>query len=309
MNQIVTAFINIANRSPRRKSKKFLKQTGGKMNDRFKFRIYIKAIAREGEVDKGGNSLEIPYGLLIYNACIYGDGDVGYGIDDLDDALDCELNAGRLNKEQCDIIRYDIRESCGTTESCGEWLMAQGEVVYKEQCAGLKDKNGDLIYEGDVLFSHRDKKQGVVIFDELCACFCVRDEDGDHLLNMINFIPKESRQLEHSEIIGNIHEKRRIKMQGGDKLPSFYRIRKSQNSHYVIHSDWYDNVLELENLGNWERYELHDEFLRMALIIEELYPQVKGKCKIANPNSEIVDSDIEIIRHKHIHENGEAKND
>ena len=66
------------------------------------------------------------------------------------------------------------------------------------QYTGLKDKNGNRIFDGDVVWFSDEKERGVVYFDNSCARFAVRfdtfDAAFDHLYS------------DELEIIGNSAE-------------------------------------------------------------------------------------------------------
>lgn len=85
--------------------------------------------------------------------------------------------------------------------------------VTKEHCTGLRDKNGKLIYEGDIL-QCIDTKLIVCFNPKIAAFVFVRDFDIelccglDRAITMRNAMSTDGAKyiIKYYEVIGNIHE-------------------------------------------------------------------------------------------------------
>lgn len=108
-----------------------------------------------------------------------------------------EIKFRAWDKRRNEYIFHD--SLCCPSLSLGE-ILATYEV---EQFTGLTDKDGNEIYEGDILRSGRQYKYmysngytGNIYFDDFMACYKYGDMGG-HLTQA---------KADYCEIIGNIHE-------------------------------------------------------------------------------------------------------
>ena len=114
------------------------------------------------------------------------------------------------NKEQ---NRFHHSFSCDIT-ACGTLVISQGIEGKKyivdddnyvvQQCTGLKDKNGKLIYEGDIVTGKdhfdRDRKCIVRYSETYCCYFIVGDGWSDEYMFNLN----------DKEVIGNIYKNKEL---------------------------------------------------------------------------------------------------
>lgn len=85
-------------------------------------------------------------------------------------------------------------------EDGSKYCLPNSHIVL-EQCTDLKDKNGKLIYEGDIISFNEIKECGIVVWDKnnLLWRYCGKNEK--HYVQ-----PLGDLDMNYWQVVGNIHE-------------------------------------------------------------------------------------------------------
>jgi len=130
----------------------------------------------------------------------------------------CRWNIGALDPKNF----YDIKPHWEYSNTCEEWHDQEITHRHKERFAGRVDKNGKLIFEGDVVeigpvISYRGRGgypggwfvRKIVVFDDGAFTTCERVKRGAIMVTMYsNEIL--GRNMVIGAIIGNIHQDKHL---------------------------------------------------------------------------------------------------
>ena len=157
------------------------------MNDRFLFNAVVSSYY---DIDTPENYEEFEPQIYLENIDLFSD-EIGIDYDRLLDAVQKQLNLDKPEISQ--VMQYFEDNSNSNSE---EYVTIKPDKVL--QCTGLKDKNGKLIYEGDII------KETVVdyIDEEFLTVVCWSNLKASY--NIDDTIHCER------EVIGNIYENKEL---------------------------------------------------------------------------------------------------
>ena len=168
------------------------------MNDRFKFRCGITI----SHYDDDGNDIETK--VMFNTETLYDYGSVGVGIENLKSVVEkLHLSDKKLKTLWSYLYEHEVFEE-------GWFIFDNPDFI--EQCIGLKDKNGKLIYEGDIVakqFSNKPfsskakyKIKNCLVYWDKSGQFSIEYQSDDYRY----YSASHDSFIGECEVIGNIHE-------------------------------------------------------------------------------------------------------
>lgn len=173
------------------------------MQDRFNFNAIVTGYY---DIDTPDEYAEFEPQIYLENVDIWSGGDIGISRDDLELAIKNQYP--NLEKSQFNQIMKFFEDNSNSSDNEAYLTILPHKII---QCTGLKDKNGKLIYEGNIVFVkvetqdffgddeyYSERYKGKIIFDKGEFVIDVVDKTK-HTISLY-------RNAKNCEIIGNIYE-------------------------------------------------------------------------------------------------------
>ena len=175
------------------------------MNDRFKFNAVVSSYY---DIDTPEEYKEVEPQFYLKNVDVFCTGEIGVDYDTLLEAVK-EQSKDLTEKEIGQIMQHF--EDNSNSPDCEFVSITPDKII---QCTGLKDKNGKLIYEGDVVKSDFNFitntinplrfNIGNVIYSDYIAGFVIANDINDYSPYKTSFFGKT--EALNCIVIGNIYE-------------------------------------------------------------------------------------------------------
>lgn len=159
------------------------------MQDRFKFNAVVSSYY---DIDTPEEYKEVEPQFYLKNVDVFCTGEIGIDYDTLLETV--KEQAKDLTEKEIGQIMKHFEDNSNSPD-CEFVSITPDKII---QCTGLKDKNGKLIYEGDICkykFEEIGEQKAIIYFNKELCSFLAKP------LNDFQYV-----RINDCEIIGNIYE-------------------------------------------------------------------------------------------------------